>query len=104
MVYPNPSSIEYECLPLGIRPISTSSLEREFAWMERLFEEWFMTLDELKIACAAAEVRRIRKLTDRSDYLASEIGGFQPAAFKDHLKSVGPHARPAGPGTVVKSR
>jgi hypothetical protein len=46
--------------------------------MERLFEEWFTTLDELKIACAAAEQRRIRKLSVRSDYLASAIGEFQP--------------------------
>jgi hypothetical protein len=79
MVYPNPSSIEYECLPLGIRPISTSSLEREFAWMERLFEEWFITLDELKIAYDGTERRRIRELTARSDYLLSAIGEFVPS-------------------------
>jgi hypothetical protein len=46
--------------------------------MERLFEEWFVTLDELKGACDAVEVRRIRALTDRSDYLLDAIGGLQP--------------------------
>jgi hypothetical protein len=79
MVYPNPSSIGYECLPQGIMRLNTPSLEREFAWMERLFEEWFMTLDELKIAYDAAERRRIRKLIARSDYLLSAIGEFAPS-------------------------
>jgi hypothetical protein len=79
MVYPNPSSIEYECLPLGIRPVNAPSLKREFARMERLFEEWFVTLDELKTAYDAAERRRVRKLTARSDYLLSAIGEFVPS-------------------------
>jgi hypothetical protein len=46
--------------------------------MERLFEEWFVTLDELKGACDAVEVRRIRTLTDRSDHLVNAIGDLQP--------------------------
>jgi hypothetical protein len=94
MVYPNPSSNEYECLPLDTRPVNAPSLTREFAWMERLFEEWFMTLDELKIACAAAEGKRIRKLVARSDYLVSAIGEFQPPRSMTHVRPVG--ALPAG--------
>jgi hypothetical protein len=46
--------------------------------MERLFEEWFVTLDELKGVCDVVKVRQIRALTDRSDYLLDAIGGLQP--------------------------
>lgn len=83
MVYPNPSGNEYECLPLDNRPVNAPSLTREFAWMERLFEEWFMTLDELKIAYEGAEAQRIRKLTARSDSLVSAIGELQPPRDDD---------------------
>lgn len=79
MVYLNPPSNEYECMPLDSRPVSAPSLKREFARMEMLFEEWFITLDELKVAYDAAEAGRIRKLTARSDYLVSAIGEFQPS-------------------------
>jgi hypothetical protein len=78
MVYPNAPSNGHECLPLDTRPVSAPSLKREFALMERLFEEWFLTLDELKIAYEAAEGKRIRKLVARSDYLLSAIGEVQP--------------------------
>jgi hypothetical protein len=46
--------------------------------MERLFEEWFTTLDELKIAYEAEEGKRIRRLVARSDHLVCAIGEFQP--------------------------
>jgi hypothetical protein len=46
--------------------------------MERLFEEWFVTLDELKGVCDALEARRIRAPADRSDYLLDATGGLQP--------------------------
>jgi hypothetical protein len=69
---------EYECLPLETRHVAAPHLKREFARMERLFEEWFVTLDELKGACDAVEVRRIRTLTDRSEDLVNAIGDLQP--------------------------
>jgi hypothetical protein len=78
-MYLNPSSNECECLAPGTRAVNTPSLEREFARMEMLFEEWFMTLDELKVAYDAAEGGRIRKLTARSDDLVSAIGELHPS-------------------------
>jgi hypothetical protein len=73
---------DYECLPLETRPVAAPHLKREFAWMERLFEEWFVTLDELKGACDAVEVGRIRTLTDRSEDLVNAIGDLQPARLR----------------------
>jgi hypothetical protein len=69
---------QYECLPLETRHVAAPHLKREFAWMERLFEEWFVTLDELKGACEAVEVGRIRTLTDRSEDLVNAIGDLRP--------------------------
>jgi hypothetical protein len=71
-------SNDYECLPLESGHVAAPHLNRELAWMERLFEEWFITLDELKGACEAGDVRRIRTLTDRSDHLVNAIGELQP--------------------------
>jgi hypothetical protein len=73
---------DYECLPLETRHVAAPHLKREFAWMERLFEEWFVTLDELKGACDAVEVGRIRTLTDRSEHLVNAIGDFRPARLR----------------------
>src|SRR5262249_25628412 len=72
----------YECLPLETRHVAAPHLKREFAWMERLFEEWFVTLDELKGACDAGEVRRIRTLSDRSEDLVNAIGDLQSARLR----------------------
>jgi hypothetical protein len=70
--------------------------------MERLFEEWFMTLDELKAACGAGEVRRIRTLTDRSDYLVNAISELQPPRLGLREQRTDPPAapsvHPAAPG------
>jgi hypothetical protein len=73
---------EYECLPLETRHVAAPHLKREFAWMERLFEEWFLTLDELKGACDAVEVGRIRTLTNRSEDLVNAIGALQPTRLR----------------------
>ena len=78
MAYQHLRQYDYECLPLETSHVAAPSLKREFAWMARLFEEWFATLDELKGACDAVDVRRIRALSDRSDSLLNAIGRLQP--------------------------
>jgi hypothetical protein len=78
MAYQRLRTREYECLPLETSRVAAPALKREFAWMERLFEEWFVTLDELKRACEAKDIRRIRALADRSDCLVNAIGNLQP--------------------------
>jgi hypothetical protein len=95
MAYQRLRSNEYECLPLETSHVAAPPLKREFARMERLFEEWFVTLDELKGACDAGEVRRIRTLTDRSDYLVNAIGDLQPPRLRLCGQRTGSLAAPA---------
>jgi hypothetical protein len=42
-----------------------------------VFQEWFVTLGEVKGACDAVEAARICGLTDRSGHLLDAIGGLQ---------------------------
>ena len=78
MAHRNFGNDEYQLSPLEPGPVSARHLKRELAWMDRLFEEWFNTLDELRVACDGAEVRRIRTLSDRSDHLVNAIGELRP--------------------------
>jgi hypothetical protein len=82
MAYRNLGSGQYECLPLETRRVNAPCLRRELAWMERLFEEWFITLDELKVACDDVEIQRIHMLSDRSDHLVNAIGELHPPQSK----------------------
>jgi hypothetical protein len=88
---------DYECLPLETTHVAVPDLKREFAWMERLFEEWFMTLDELKCACDAVEVGRIRTLTHRSEDLVNAISDLRPARLRVCEQPTESHPAPGSP-------